>query len=78
MGKKSKKEKLLALLAEYQRWQNYCVTIFIAVVAFIATQYDKVANFLLYLSVALIIFLGFVIVLLAKKIKKIIDDIGRL
>ncbi|MGX2981710.1 hypothetical protein [Helicobacter sp. 23-1045] len=67
MSKKDKKDRLLA---EYQRWQNYCVTIFIAVVAFIATQYDTMATFLLYLSIVLVVFLGVAIALLAKKNQK--------
>lgn len=32
-------------LNEFRRWQGYCVTVLIALIAFIATQYDKVADF---------------------------------
>lgn len=65
-------------LNEFRRWQGYCVTVLIALIAFIATQYDKVADFLIYVSVVLIAMLGVVVVVFARKIHKIIKEIGRL
>ena len=50
----------------------------IALIAFIATQYDKVADFLIYVSVVLIAMLGVVVVVFARKIHKTIKEIGRL
>lgn len=75
MSKKDKKEKLLA---EYQRWQNYCITIFIAVVAFVATQYDSINQILLWLCGGVVVLSIIIIIALAIKIHKIINDIGRL
>ena len=74
----SKKDKKKELLAEIRRWQNYCITIFIAVVAFVATQYDTINNILLWLCGGVIVLSIIVIIVLAIKIHKIIDDIGRL
>ena len=65
-------------LSEIRRWQGYCVTIIIALVAFIAMQYGEVSNILIYISFALVVVLGVAVVVFAKKINKIIDEIGRL
>ena len=65
-------------LSEIRRWQGYCVTIIIALVAFIAMQYGEVSNILIYINFALVVVLGVAVVVFAKKINKIIDEIGRL
>ncbi len=69
-----KKEKL----NELRRWQNYCVTSFVAVVAFIATQYDSVSAILLWLCGGVVVLSAVAIIVLVVKINKIIDEIGRL
>ncbi len=74
----SKKDKKRELLAEIRRWQSYCITTWIAIVAFTITQYDNISNVLLFFSIVGVIILLILIAILAIKIKKIIDDIGRL
>ena len=69
-----KKEKL----NELRRWQNYFVTILIAVVAFVATQYDSVNGVLFYLCVGVALLSVVIVMLLARKISRIIKEIGRL
>ncbi len=69
-----KKEKL----NELRRWQNYFVTILIAVVAFVATQYDSVNGILFYLCVGVALLSVVIVMLLARKISRIIKEIGRL
>ena len=66
------------LLNEFRRWQNYCVTTLIAIVAFIITQYDSIGMFLLWCSVTVVIILLVVIFYIARKIKRLIKEIGRL
>lgn len=75
MGKKGHKKQLLA---EYRRWQSYCVTTWIAIVAFAVTQYDRINNVLLWLSGISAIILLLFIMILALKIKKSIDEIRKL
>lgn len=75
MGKKDKKKELLA---EIRRWQSYFVTTLIAIVAFTITQYNSISNILLFFSIFGVIILLVLIAILAMKIKKIIDEIGRL
>ncbi len=75
MGKKGHKKELLA---EYRRWQSYCITTWIAIVAFAITQYDSISNILLFFSVVGIVVLLILIAILAVKIKKLIDEIRRL
>ena len=75
MGKKGHKKQLLA---EYRRWQSYCITTWIAIVAFVVTQYDRINNVLLWLSGISAIILLFFIIILALKIKKSIDEIRKL
>ena len=69
-----KKEKL----SELRRWQNYFVSILIAVVAFVAVQYDSVNGVLFYLCVGVALLSIVIVVLLARKINKTIKEIGRL
>ena len=69
-----KKEKL----SELRRWQNYFVSILIAVVAFVAVQYDSVNSVLFYLCVGVALLSIVIVVLLARKINKTIKEIGRL
>ena len=74
----SKKDKKKELLAEIRRWQSYFVTTLIAIVAFTITQYDSISNILIFSSIVGVIILLVLIAILAVKIKKIIDEIGRL
>ena len=69
-----KREKL----SELRRWQNYFVSILIAIVAFVAVQYDSVNGVLFYLCVGVALLSIIIVILLARKINKIIKEIGRL
>lgn len=65
-------------LAELRRWQNYCVTAFVAVVAFVATKYDSIGATLMWLCSGVVALSAVAIITLAIRINKIIDEIGRL
>lgn len=62
-------------LNELRRWQNYCVTTFVAVIAFIATKYGTT---LFWLCGGVVSVSAVAIVILAVKINKTIKEIGRL
>lgn len=65
-------------LNEFRQWQNYCVTTFVAVVAFIATKYESIGTTLFWLCGGVVSVSAVAIVILAVKINKTIKEIGRL
>lgn len=71
----AKIDALKEKLAELRRWQNYFITILIALVAFIATQYQKTDIYLIVASVVSVIVMFICIVVFYLKIKKLIKEI---
>lgn len=74
----SKLEESKERLADFRRWQNYCMTILVAVTAFVGTQYEKVNVILLMLCVFLIFAMAICIVILNIKIKRQYNKIREL
>ena len=74
----SQLDKAKEKLADLRRWQSYCVTSLIAVVAFLATQYEGLGMVLIVTSAVLIVLLLVAIVVLFRKMNDKYDEIGRL
>lgn len=64
-------------LTELRRWQNYCITILITLIAFISTQFEKIENYLIVSSVScailMIICIAFFQISIQRLIKKLKD-----
>lgn len=80
MNKENEKEMIYKreLLAEYRRWQNYCTTTWIGIVAFSITQYDSISNVLVVFSIIGGIILLVLIAFLSVKITRLLNEIRRL
>lgn len=67
-----------AELEDLKTWRNYAVTSLLGLIAFIFTKGNETNVILLFIIFFVVIVLGSAILVLQRKIKKLIKEIGEL
>ncbi len=74
----SKLDEKKAELEDLRTWRNYAVTSLLGLIAFIFTKGNETNVILLFITFFVVIVLGSAILVLQRKIKKLIKEIGEL